>query len=174
MKLEEAYKKGSGYDGLDCTQIVHKLMQVEYDSVFKYLNLMKCCDDLRYIHLTSLYYKYAMEEESHYKKHVDYLIDLKKPVFVPTPVSLPCIVMSCDEIFMASLSHEMFVTENYNMAMKRALEINDHMLHEHLGWYLAEQKEELSKFNDWIDFASMLGDSPQKRYEIDKLAQEKL
>lgn len=60
MEIPKIYPKKSPYEGLDCTGIVHKLMQVEYDSVFKYLQLMKTCDDMRFIDLTSLYYKYAM------------------------------------------------------------------------------------------------------------------
>lgn len=174
MDIPKIYPKKNPYEGLDCTSIVHKLMQVEYDSVFKYLQLMKTSDDMRFIDLTSLYYKYAMEEESHFKKHVDYLVDLKKPLMIPTPSCNPYTFSTPEEIFMASLSHEMFVTDNYNQAMTRALELNDHMLHEHLGWYLSEQHEELNKFNDWLDFCFMLNGSPQKNFEIDKLAKSKL
>lgn len=174
MEIKKIYQKSDGYEALDCVGIVHKLMQVEYDSVFKYLQLMKCCDDMRFIHLTELYYKYAKEEESHFKKHVDYLIDLKQPVKIPMPVCNPYTCMTPEEVFQMSLDHERFVTDNYNSAMKRALELNDHVLHEHLGWYLSEQKEEQSKFNDWLDFCFMLNGSPQKNFEIDKVAKGKL
>ena len=174
MEIKQVYAKGDAYAALDCVGIIHKLMQVEYDSVFKYLVLMKNCDDQRFIHLTELYYKYAMEEEKHFKRHLDFLIDLKYPTMIPCPVCPAITTTTCDEIFSLSLEHEKFVTASYASAMKRALELNDHMLHEHLGWYLSEQVEEHKKFLDWIDFCYMLGSSPQKMFEVDKLAESKL
>lgn len=106
----------------------------------------------------------AHEEKAHADKLFDYLHETGGKVTLDKIGKPETNFKSLVHAFEIALKHEEFVTKSFNDIAKAALAENDFATYTFLQWFITEQVEEESLFNNLITKLKLIGDSGSTLY----------
>ncbi len=139
----------------------------EYSSRF-YLAGAIWCETNGFPGAAKFLYEHADEERMHMLKLVHYvndrggvskLSDMKQP---------PQEFASLEELFVKIRDHEVYITNSINELYGLTIEQKDYTTGSFLQWFITEQIEEESLFNNVLDKIKLVGDSKVSLFHIDK------
>jgi ferritin len=108
--------------------------------------------------LASMFEKQAEEERGHALKFVKYLNDVGGAVVVPAiPAPKPTFA-SVEDVIQNALTWEIEVTNRINAMMTMAVEQKDYAAQDFLRWFVTEQVEEVSTFDNLLKIVKAAGE----------------
>ena len=108
--------------------------------------------------LAKLFMQQAEEERQHAQKFVQYLLDTKGGLNIPAIPAPKAAFASAAEAVEAALNWEKEVTGQITALMDTAVEQNDYLAQSFLGWFIAEQLEEVVKMDRLLSVIKQSGD----------------
>jgi ferritin len=95
--------------------------------------------------LAKLFFKQSDEERAHAQKFVQYLLDTRAQIRIPSvPAPVPSFA-SAEDAVGAALKWEREVTSQISALMDLAVKENDYLAQSFLQWFVDEQLEEVAK-----------------------------
>ena len=108
--------------------------------------------------LAKLFLEQAEEEKQHAMKFVEYLLDTKGELRIPSiPAPTPTFA-SAEEAVQAALSWEQEVTAQITRLMDLASAKNDYLAQSFLQWFIDEQLEEVVKMDRLLSVIKQSGE----------------
>ena len=148
---------------------LNKSIQMEFSSAMIYYAMSSYLRSEGLKHGAELFTKWADEEMGHGKKLIEYLDDRNCLAKIEGADSATNSFKSLEEMLNAGYEHEVLVSNNYIKISSIALSEDDNTTFHFLSWYINEQKEEVIKFRDLIDAYNNIGDTPERKYLMDKV-----
>ena len=105
------------------------------------------------------FYRQAEEEREHAMRFVRYVVDAGGAVAIPAIPAATRGFGSAEEAVRRSLERELTVTKQVNGLMDRAIAENDHLSRHTLGWFVAEQLEEVSSMETLLRLVVRAGEA---------------
>lgn len=112
--------------------------------------------------------KWSDEEMGHSHKVEEYIDDRNACIIIPALEKPPCKYKGIMEVLMAIFDREVATEELYKILQTKALREGDHPTHTFATWFISEQKEEIVRSREMIDYANLIGESPMRDYFIDQ------
>lgn len=132
-------------------EIINKQINHEFYSAYLYFAMSTYFLEINMEGFAKLIKEQAKEELGHAKKIYDYLILRNEKVSL-YPIEAPeTNWVNPIDVISNALSHEQFVTEQIRILYKKAKEKEDFALEIFLQWFVDEQVEEESKFQNMLD-----------------------
>jgi ferritin len=97
--------------------------------------------------LSKLFFKQSEEEQLHARKFIQYLMDTKAELRIPTIPAPKPTFGSAEEAVGAALDWEQQVTRQITGLMELAIKANDYLAQSFLQWFVDEQLEEVVKMD---------------------------
>jgi len=129
----------------------------EYYSSYYYLSMTAWFEDNNLPGMARWMRAQVDEEMMHAMKFFDYIIERGETVKLAKIDAPSAKFKSAHDLFSQALEHEYHVSALINDLMKLAIEVNDHATQNFLQWFVAEQVEEESTFEDVVAKAKMAG-----------------
>ena len=108
--------------------------------------------------LSKLFFDQAEEERQHALKFVQYLLDTKADLRIPTIAAPKPTFASAEEAAGAALKWEREVTRQITTLMDQAVKENDYMSQSFLQWFIDEQLEEVVKMERLLGVIQQSGE----------------
>ena len=108
--------------------------------------------------LQARFLEQAGEERDHALKFVQYVVDAGGKVEIPAVPAPRGTFKSVEEAVRLSLDWEKTVTQQINKLMELACKEADYITQNFLGWFLAEQLEEVSSMDNLLKLVQRLGE----------------
>jgi len=109
--------------------------------------------------LAKLFFAQAEEERQHALKFVNYLLDVKGELQIPT-ITAPTIPLgSAEEAVASALTWEREVTAQITGLMDHAVKENDYLAQNFLQWFVNEQLEEIVKMGRLLSVVRRAGEN---------------
>ena len=108
--------------------------------------------------LSKLFFDQAEEERQHALKFVQYLLDTKADLRIPTIAAPKPTFASAEEAAGAALTWEREVTRQITTLMDQAVKENDYMSQSFLQWFIDEQLEEVVKMERLLGVIQQSGE----------------
>jgi bacterioferritin B len=124
----------------------------------QYLNMSAYMESLPLKKLAGLFAKQSEEEREHALKFVKYLNDVGGKVVIPTIAAPKASYASVEEVIQESLTWETEVTNRINAMMTLAIEQRDYAAQDFLRWFVTEQVEEMSTFDNLLKIVKAAGE----------------
>jgi bacterioferritin B len=124
----------------------------------QYLNMAAHLDGVPLKKLAAMFYKQAEEERAHALKFVKYLTDVGGTVVLPKIDAPKATYATVEEVIQESLDWEMEVTRRINALMTLAIEQKDYAAQDFLRWFVTEQVEEVSSFDNLLKIVKAAGE----------------
>mgnify|MGYP005810555989 CR=1 FL=1 len=124
----------------------------------QYLNMAAYLESLPLKKLAGLFMKQSEEERGHALKFVKYLNDVGGAVKIPVIDAPTATFKSVEELIAKSLKWEGDVTDRINEMMTMAVAEKDYAAQEFLQWFVKEQVEEMSTFENLLKIVRLTGD----------------
>lgn len=135
----------------------YRIQQEDFSSrMYEQMHLW--LDDNGYLNTAALYKKYASEESNHADWAKEFLLDYG---ITPTLMKLESPELelnSLQDVFEATLEHELDITRQCNELATLALKENHHVLYALASKYMAEQQEEIGKAITNLDILKLTND----------------
>lgn len=143
-------------------------LKLEAESSNIYLSMASWADFKGYEGVSEFLYTHADEERQHFLKLVHYINERGGVVTIPGLSAPSSDFKSIQDIFESILNHERKVTESINELVGLTLKEKDHITHNFLQWYVAEQIEEekLAQYN--VDKLNLIGKDKSGMYLFDR------
>jgi ferritin len=113
-------------------------------------------------------YEHSEEERMHMMKLIHYVNDRGGVSKLASMKEPPQQFNSLEELFVKIKDHEVYITESINELYGLTVEQKDYTTGNFLQWFIAEQIEEESLFNNILDKIKLVGDSKTSLFMIDK------
>lgn len=121
---------------------------------------MACMFDGKSLKLLAKDFRRQTEEErEHALKIMDYVLEQGGEVEIAALPAAPADYATVQAALEAALEHEKMVTEQINKLCDLAAAEHDRATRQFLGWFVAEQVEEVSSMQHLVDVARMCGNS---------------
>jgi len=124
----------------------------------QYLNMSAYLEALPLKKLAGLFAKQSAEEREHALKFVKYLNDVGGTVVIPAVPAPTASFASVEEVIEESLKWETEVTNRINAMMTLAIEQKDYAAQDFLRWFVTEQVEEMSTFDNLLKIVKAAGE----------------
>jgi bacterioferritin B len=124
----------------------------------QYLNMAAYLEGLPLKKLAAMFAKQADEERGHALKFVKYLNDVGGNVVIPAIAAPKPTFASVEEVVQKSLDWEVEVTNRINAMMTMAVEQKDYAAQDFLRWFVTEQIEEMSTFDNLLKVVKAAGE----------------
>ncbi len=108
--------------------------------------------------LAKIFFEQADEERQHAMKFVQYLLDTKGTLAIPTIPSPTAAFSSAEEAVGAALKWEQEVTGQITSLMDLAVKQNDYLGQSFLQWFIDEQLEEVVKMDRLLSVIKQSGE----------------
>ncbi|HEX7796713.1 MAG TPA: ferritin [Vicinamibacterales bacterium] len=109
--------------------------------------------------LAKLFFAQAEEERQHALKFVNYILDVKGELQIPTITAPPIPLGSAQEAVAAALTWEREVTAQITGLMDHAVKENDYLAQSFLQWFVNEQLEEINKMGRLLSVVRRAGEN---------------
>jgi ferritin len=139
----------------------------EYSSRF-YLAGAIWCETNGFPGAAKFLYEHSEEERMHMMKLIHYVNDRGGVSKLASMKEPPQQFNSLEELFVKIKDHEVYITESINELYGLTVEQKDYTTGNFLQWFIAEQIEEESLFNNILDKIKLVGDSKTSLFMIDK------
>lgn len=108
--------------------------------------------------LAKLFFEQADEEKQHAMKFIQYLLDTKAELRIPSiPAPKPSFA-TAEEAVQAALNWEEEVTRQITALMDLAIKQNDYLAQSFLQWFIGEQLEEVVKMDRLLSVIRQSGE----------------
>ena len=159
----------------DIESFLNKAIQHERTNVQLYAAMYSWLVENGFNNAGKVMLKWSDEEMGHSHKVEEYIDDRNGCIVIPAlekPVSKYKDIM---EVLMAIFDREVATEDLYKVLQTKALREGDHPTHTFATWFINEQKEEIVKIRELIDYANLIGNSnPMLNYFIDQEFKELL
>jgi ferritin len=109
--------------------------------------------------LAKLFFAQAEEERQHALKFVNYLLDVKGELQIPTITAPTTPLSSAEQAVAAALTWEREVTAQITGLMDHAVKENDYLAQNFLQWFVNEQLEEIVKMGRLLSVVRRAGEN---------------
>lgn len=122
-----------------------------------YLAMASWCEGKGLKGCAAFMYDQAEQERQHMMKLFHYVNDAGGSSVVQEVSAPPKTFKSIEEVFKSVLKHEQLITEKINKLVETCLKEGDYSSFSFLQWYVAEQHEEETLFNNILDIIKITG-----------------
>ncbi|MBI5536233.1 MAG: non-heme ferritin [Deltaproteobacteria bacterium] len=153
------------------TTLIDKLnaqITLEFYSSNLYLQMAAWCDTRGFPGCSSFLAQHASEEYQHGRKLFTYVMETGGLARVGAIEAPKADFASVQDIFDATLAHEIAITAKINDLVKTAMNEGDFSTFNFLQWYTSEQHEEEKLFRNIVDRIRVIGPDGKGLYWIDK------
>ncbi|MDX1595501.1 MAG: ferritin [Nitrosopumilaceae archaeon] len=133
-----------------------------------YLAMASWAEVTGYHGAANYFYAQSDEERTHMLKIVHYLNDLGIPAEIPALKSPQSSYKSLEASFKSALKNEQTVTKAIHKMVEIAQKEKDHSTYSFLEWFVNEQVQEETKFEDILQKFDLIGRDKLALTEIDK------
>jgi ferritin len=150
------------------TRALNDQIAIEAFASNYYLSMASWCETTGYKGAADYLYAQADEERIHMLKIVKHLNMLGNQAIIPQLKQPPQTFKSLEELFKIALKNEQEVTRSINKIVDMAQKEKDHSTFSFLQWYVTEQTQEETKFEEILQKFDLLGRDKLAINEIDK------
>jgi len=130
----------------------------EFGASMQYVSIAAHFNQRQLTLLAKLFFAQADEERQHAMKFVQYLLDTKGELKLPSvPAPKPSFA-SAEEAVQAALTWEQDVTKQVTALMDLASKQNDYLAQSFLQWFIDEQLEEVVKMDRMLSIIKQSGE----------------
>ena len=152
----------------EMTDKLNEQLNLEFYSANLYLQMSAWCDDKGFEGAASFLRAHSTEEMQHMQRLFNYLIDTGAMPVLGTIAAPPVQFDSLMDVLDQAYKHEQLITNAINALAHTAMACQDYSTFNFLQWYVAEQHEEEKLFKSILDKLTLVGDSGQALFFIDK------
>jgi len=152
----------------EMTDKLNEQLNLEFYSANLYLQMSAWCDDKGFEGAASFMRSHSTEEMQHMQRLFNYLIDTGAMPVLGTISAPPVQFGSLMDVLAQAYKHEQLITNAINALAHTAMACQDYSTFNFLQWYVAEQHEEEKLFKSILDKLTLVGDSGQALFFIDK------
>lgn len=152
-------------------EMINKLneqLNLEFYSANMYLQMSAWCRDQAFEGAARFLKDHSQEEMQHMQRLFDYLSDTGALPLIGTIDAPPVAFASLAEVFQKTYEHEQMITRKINELAHVAITSHDYSTFNFLQWYVAEQHEEEKLFKSVLDKMTLVGNSGEALFFIDK------
>jgi ferritin len=153
---------------------LNKQIEEEFYSANLYLAMASWCDKEGLNNCAEFLYSHFEEETSHGLKIFHYLNEMGSHAIVPKLKQPPKEYNSIQSVFKDTYKHELFITDRIHALVKIAIDEGDYRTNNFLQWFVEEQREEETTFQEILDKLKIIGNGPSSLHfieqEIEKLS----
>ena len=124
----------------------------------QYLQLSAYFDGQALKKLAELFKKQAEEEREHAMKFFHYLNEVGAPVTIPAVAAPQYEIGSAENAFKMAVDWEKEVTRQIHNMVNLAIQEKDHASNNFLQWFVAEQVEEVSSMETYLQIVRQAGE----------------
>lgn len=150
------------------TKALNKQLNKEYHSAYIYLGLSAYASSKGYNGCASWFMVQYQEEVAHGMKLFTYLEDQGAEIELLDIKAFNFNGSGIKEAFEEAFKHEQKMTKWLNELSDLALSEKDHATYNMLQWFVTEQVEEEALFSEIIDKITLIGESGNGMYNLDK------
>jgi ferritin len=130
----------------------------EFGASMQYVSIAAHFYQRQLVLLAKLFFKQAEEEREHAQKFVQYLLDTKGELKIPSiPAPTPTFA-SAEDALQAAVNWEKEVTAQINRLVELAMKQNDYIAQNFLQWFIDEQLEEIVKMERLLGVIKQSGE----------------
>jgi len=139
------------------TEALNEQVASEFAASQQYVAIAVSYDAQTLPQLARYFYRQAVEERNHAMMIVQYLLDADVQVTIPA-VAVPASDFEDERAPVElALRQEKTVTEQITRLVQLAREENEHVGEQFLGWFLAEQREEVASMAELLSIIDRAG-----------------
>jgi ferritin len=142
----------------DLAKAINQQIGNEFGAHMQYLSIAAHFRQKQLTLLAKLFFKQADEETQHAMKFVNYMLDTKSDLQIPTIPAPKPVFASAEEAVQAALTWEQEVTQQITHLMEIAVKDNDYMSQSFLQWFIDEQLEEVVKMDRLLTIVRQSGE----------------
>jgi bacterioferritin B len=124
----------------------------------QYLQIAAYFEGMALKKLGKLFVKQAEEEREHAMKFFHYLNDVGAPVGIPAIAAPKYEIKSAEQAFQMAVGWEKEVTSQIYAMVDLAIKEKDHASNNFLQWFVAEQVEEVSSMETYLQVVQQAGE----------------
>ncbi len=124
----------------------------------QYLQIAVYFEGMALKKLAKLFEKQAEEEREHAMKFFHYLNEVGAPVNIPAIPAPKYDIKSAEEAFKMAVAWEKEVTAQVYAMVNLAIQEKDHASNNFLQWFVAEQVEEVSSMETYLQIVQQAGE----------------
>lgn len=124
----------------------------------QYLQIAVYFEGMALKKLAKLFEKQAEEEREHAMKFFHYLNEVGAPVTIPAIPAPKYEIKSAEESFKMAVAWEKEVTSQIHAMVDLAIKEKDHASNNFLQWFVAEQVEEVSSMETYLQIIQQAGE----------------
>ncbi len=148
--------------------LLNAQVTLEFASSNLYLQMAAWCDHKGFPGAASFLAQHASEEYQHGRKLFTYITEAGGFARIGATTEPRADYTGLQQIFDATLAHEVMITGRINALVKAAMAESDFSTFNFLQWYTAEQHEEEKLFRTILDRIRIIGADGKGIYWIDK------
>jgi len=150
------------------TNALNKQVEEEFYSANLYLAMASWCDKEGLNNSATFLYSHFEEESSHALKIFHYINEMGGHAIVPQINQPPKEYKSIQKVFEDTYEHELFITDKIHELVKLAIKENDFRTNNFLQWFVEEQREEETTFQEILDMLKLIGGGSSNLYFIEQ------
>lgn len=124
----------------------------------QYLQIAVYFEGMALKKLAKLFEKQAEEEREHAMKFFHYLNEVAAPVTIPAIAAPKYDIASAEQAFKMAVAWEKEVTSQIHAMVDLAIKEKDHASNNFLQWFVAEQVEEVSSMETYLQIIQQAGE----------------
>jgi ferritin len=130
----------------------------EFGASMQYVSIAAHFQQRQLTLLAKLFFTQAEEERTHAMKFVQYILDTKGELHIPSIPSPTATFASAEAAVEAALNWEKEVTRQITALMDTAVKENDYLAQSFLQWFIDEQLEEVVKMDRLLSVIRQSGE----------------
>ena len=142
----------------ELNEMINAQIGHEFMAAHQYLQLAAYFDARALKGLAKMFTKQSNEEHEHGLKFVKYIMETGGELKLPAIPAGKTDFVSAEDAIQYALDWEWEVTRRINALMDLAIQQNDHLGREFLGWFVTEQLEEVSHMDTLLRVAKQAGE----------------
>ncbi len=142
----------------DLTKAFNAQIGHEFGASMQYVSIAAHFNQRQLKLLAGLFFKQAEEERQHAMKFVQYVLDTKGDLQIPSTPAPKMTFASAEEAVQAALTWEEDVTKQITALMDIAVKENDYLAQSFLQWFIDEQLEEVVKMDRLLTVIKQSGE----------------
>lgn len=147
---------------------LNKQIEEEFYSANFYLAMASWCDKEGLNNCATFLYSHFEEESTHAMKIFHYINEMGGHAIVPSLKQPPKEYKSIQKVFEDTYKHEIFITKKIHSLVMLAVKENDFRTNNFLQWFVEEQREEETTFQDILDKLKLIGSGSSSLYFIEQ------
>ena len=130
----------------------------EFGASLQYVSIASYFNQRHFVLLAGLFFKQSEEEQTHARKFVQYVLDTKGELKIPSIPAPSPTFPSAEAAVQAALGWEEEVTRQITGLMDLAVKQNDYLAQSFLQWFIDEQLEEVVKMDRLLGVVKQSGE----------------